>query len=426
MSQHFESARLVAAIQHVLDIPGAKVLATAPSNAAADLICEKLSKKGIRNMLRLNGMLRNEGDVPSSVKPFTSKGLAFDTFNIPTLAELQQYDVIVSTCTSAGYLASRSSLPGWFTHVFVDEAAQALEPEVLIPVSTAEPGALVVLAGDFKQLGPIIRSPEAARLGLDTPLLDRIVQHIGIDHPRVHTLLRSYRAHPSILHIYNQVTYGGMLRCVCPESSHDMVGWRCFPVNGHPVIFHHVCGTEARETTSPSWSNPDEVEVIRTYVQELQTKGVNASDVGIITPYQLQCKRLQLMCRTESFPAQVGTTEQFQGRESRVILLTTVRSRQENEFPQDLKFALGFVGNEKRSNVALSRARSALVVVGNLRLLSADRHWHQIIRLAMNKGYCAGQPFELQTPWIIDGQASQAVAGGAEQELVARAWQRFE
>ena len=209
--------------------PGPKCWPLHHPIAAADLICEKLSKKGIRNMLRLNGMLRNEGDVPSSVKPFTSKGLAFDTFNIPTLAELQQYDVIVSTCTSAGYLASRSSLPGWFTHVFVDEAAQALEPEVLIPVSTAEPGALVVLAGDFKQLGPIIRSPEAARLGLDTPLLDRIVQHIGIDHPRVHTLLRSYRAHPSILHIYNQVTYGGMLRCVCPESSHDMVGWRCFP-----------------------------------------------------------------------------------------------------------------------------------------------------------------------------------------------------
>ena len=415
----------------MLQIPGAKVLATAPSNAAADLICEKLSTKGCTNMLRLNGMLRNEADVPSAVKRFTRKGQSgFDTFSIPSLEELQSFDIIVSTCTSAGYLASQGSLPGWFTHVFVDEAAQALEPEVLIPISTAEPGALIVFAGDFKQLGPVIRSPEAARLGLDISLLERIVQHIGIDHARVHTLLRSYRAHPSIMQVYNHSMYGGMLRCECPASSYDMVHWSRCPTDAsgsrHPVIFHHVCGSEARETTSPSWSNPDEVEVLRTYVQELCAMGVAAQDVGILTPYQLQCKRLKLMCRTEQFPAQVGTTEQFQGRESRVVLISTVRSRQEDEVPQDLKFALGFVGNEKRSNVALSRARSLLVLVGNLRLLSADAHWHRIIQFAVQKGYCRGEPFELQRPWIIDGQAFQANGSGAEQELVSRPWQRLE
>lgn len=423
--------RLVAAIHRVLQIPGAKVLAAAPSNAAADLICEKLSGKGCRNMLRLNGMLRSEGEVPSSVKPFTKKGQSgFDTFSIPSLEELQSFDLIVSTCTSAGYLASQCTLPGWFTHVFVDEAAQALEPEVLIPISTAEPGALIVLAGDFKQLGPVIRSPEAAALGLDTSLLERMVRHIGIDHPRVHTLLRSYRAHPSILEIYNRITYGGMLKCACPRSSFDMSRSSLCSVDRygkrHPVVFHHICGSEAREATSPSWSNPDEVEVLRLYVQDLREIGVSAKDVGIITPYQLQCKRLRLMCRTEQFPAQVGTTEQFQGCEKRIILLSTVRSRQENEVPQDLKFALGFVGHEKRSNVALSRARSMLVLVGNLRLLSADSHWHQLIRLASHKGYCTGEPFELQTPWTIDGARFQVGESGAEQELVSRPWQRFE
>ncbi|CAE7206629.1 mov10b.2 [Symbiodinium sp. CCMP2456] len=421
---------LVAAIHKVLQIPGAKVLATAPSNAAADLICEKLGAAGIVKMLRLNGMLRNEADVPPSVKPFTRRGQAgFDTFSIPSLEELQSFDIIVSTCTAAGYLASQARLPGWFTHVFVDEAAQALEPEVLIPISVAEAGALVVLAGDFKQLGPVIRSPEAAQRGLDTSLLERVVQHIGIDHRRVHTLLRSYRAHPSIMHIYNITMYGGMLQCSCPASSYDMTHWSRCSLGAvgtrHPVIFHHVCGSEARESTSPSWSNPDEVEVLRTYVQELSAMGVPATDVGIITPYQLQCKRLRLMCKTEQFPALVGTTEQFQGRENRIILISTVRSRQENEVPMDLKFALGFVGNEKRSNVALSRARSMLVLVGNLRLLSADSHWNKIIRLAAERGYCSGQPFELQRPWIIDGRASQT-ASGAEQELVSRPWLRLE
>merc|ERR1712232_881329 len=106
--------------------------------------------------------------------------------------------------------------------------------------------------------------------------------------------------------------------------------------------------------------------------------------------------------------------------------LSTVRSREENEVPRDLKFALGFVGNEKRSNVALSRARSALVVVGNMRLLSADSQWHRIISLAMRKGFCVGDPFEMQQPWVVDGQTQRGVNTGADQELVARPWQRYE
>eukprot|EP00929_Paragymnodinium_shiwhaense_P086954 TRINITY_DN47309_c0_g1_i1.p1 TRINITY_DN47309_c0_g1~~TRINITY_DN47309_c0_g1_i1.p1 ORF type:complete len:928 (+),score=93.15 TRINITY_DN47309_c0_g1_i1:69-2852(+) len=428
-----KTTTLVAAMFEVVtNLRGAKILATAPSNAAADLLCERLAKRGIGHdrMLRLNGILRSDQDVPANVKPYTRRGSSWDTHEIPELTELQSYDIIVCTCASAGYLASRASLPGWITHLFVDEAAQGLEPEVLIPVSVLEPGGLLVLAGDFKQLGPIIRSPEAARLGLDMSLLERVVQHIGVDHRRVHTLLKSYRAHPSILGMYNHTMYGGMLQSYCPRSSYDMVNWECCPlgVDGHPkpVVFHHIQGEEARDKMSPSWSNPDEVEVLRAYIKRLKDFHVQADDVGIITPYQLQCKRLGLMCRTEQFPATVGTTEQFQGRERRIILLSTVRSRRESEIPQDMKFAIGFVGNEKRTNVALSRACSALVVVGNLKLLSADPHWHEVIKIAKREGYCCGDVFALQPPQASSPPSRGAMGFAVDQEVVSRPWQRLE
>lgn len=425
-----KTTTVVAAILEVIQNLAARVLVTAPSNAAADVLCERLGRESVsaKQMLRLNGMLRSYEEMPASLRPYARWNKS--TFEVPPQSELMTYTVIVSTCTSAGYLASRSSSSsGWFTHVFVDEAAQAVEPEALIPVSVLEPGGLLVLAGDFRQLGPIIRSPVAVHYGLDVSLLERVVKHIGIDHARVHPLLQTYRAHPSILRLYNETIYGSMLRCCSPPSSYDMVKWQMC-TNGedsqrHPVVFHHVEGSEQREVTSPSWSNPDEVEAVRSYIQALKSFGVSADDVGVISPYQLQCKRLKLMCKTESFDAAVGTTEQYQGREKRVILVSTVRSQAQDEVPRDMKFALGFVGNLKRSNVALSRARSALVLVGNLRLLSADAHWHHVIKIAQHMGCCRGQPFELQRPWVVEDRV-QGSRQGADHELVARPWRVLE
>ena len=150
-----KTTTLVAAIFQLI-LPGtAKVLVTAPSNAAADLIAERLAKLGVqpKRMLRLNAALRDVKTMPGILQAYSTWSELDHAFRLPQEEELKSFEVVVCTCTCAGYVASSTTGPGWFTHVIVDEAAQALEPEVAIPLTVAEPGALLVLAGDFKQLG---------------------------------------------------------------------------------------------------------------------------------------------------------------------------------------------------------------------------------------------------------------------------------
>lgn len=190
----------------------------------------------------------------------------------------------------------------------------------------------------------------------------------------------------------------------------------------HPVIFHHCNGTESRSSESPSWQNVEEGDVVKQYLMKLLAYGVEAQDIGIISPYHKQCQRLNFICKGEGVSIDVGTTELFQGREKKVILMSTVRSRQQDQINSDIRFSLGFLGNYKRTNVAISRAKSFLVVVGNLSLLSQDATWHNAIKLAKTMNCVKGQPFEMKTPvhgensewgrWATDGSSSKGVSKG--------------
>lgn len=392
--------------------PAAKILVTAPSNPAADLLCERLAKLGVKNseMLRLVAVSRDLRGAPEVVLQYSRTDPVTETFEIPKLGELQRQRVVVATCTTAAYIRSSIKTVSelWFTHVFVDEAAQAMEAEVLVPLTLRKPGGHIFLAGDFKQLGPVIRSPVAIHFGLDVPLMERIVQVIGIEHSRVFPLLESYRAHPSVLRLYNKTVYGDMLKCSSPVSSYDMEAWpECPGKQGakHPIIFHNCDGQESRSRDSPSWENVDEGTVVKTYLMKLLAYGVRPEDIGIISPYHKQCQRLRYICLAEDVDAEVGTTELFQGREKRVIIISTVRSRQQEELASDFRFTLGFLGNFKRTNVALSRARSLVVVVGNLALLSKDATWHSVIKLATTMGCVRGPKFTLSR--ALYGESSE-------------------
>lgn len=394
--------------------PAARLLVTAPSNPASDLLCERLGQLGIKEnkMFRLVAMMRDVKSVSKGVLPFTRTDF-MGSFAVPSLEELKGYQVVVCTCTTASYLRSRlpKDQPGWFSHVFVDEAAQSIEAEALIPLTLAQPKALLCLAGDFKQLGPVIRSPVAIDYGLQVSLMERIVQKLTVDHSRVFCLLDTYRSHPSILKLYNKLIYASVLKCKCPESSYDLERWTENPVDEkgarHPLIFHHCNGEESRQKDSPSWQNIIEGDLVKDYLNKLLESGVSAEDIGIITPYHKQCQRLKNICRGLKVDVEVGTTEIFQGREKRVILMSTVRSRQESEISNDLRFSLGFLGNYKRTNVALSRAKSLLIVVGNMSLLSRDATWHDAIKLVKEMNALRGDlaSFQMGTP--THGAASQ-------------------
>lgn len=413
--------------------PSSKILVCAPSNPASDHICEQLAKLGVKTneMFRLVAFMRDPRLIPGGIKQYTLQDAVTQGFQVPPLQELRAKRVIVSTCTSAAYIRSRLGQlsDAWFTHVFVDEAAQALEAEALVPLTLAHEAGRRFLAGDFQQLGPVVRSPVAIKMGLELSLMERIVQKIGVDHSRVFSLLDTYRAHPSILKLYNKTVYAGMLKCCSPTSSYDMDAWpECPRKDGtaHPLIFHHCEGEETRTKDSPSWQNVSEKDEVKKYLMKLLEFGVQPEDIGIISPYHKQCQVLNFMCKGEGVSVEVGTTELFQGREKRVIIISTVRSRKQDEIGADFRFSLGFLGNYKRTNVALSRAKSMLIVVGNMTLLSHDATWHNVIKIASDMGCMRGGRFEFKKATYGEssewGQAQGLTQGGVGDGVVDRPW----
>lgn len=168
----------VEAMRQILDKdPSARLLACAPSNSAADLLADRLRQQGIvpSEMFRLNAPTRPISALSKTLKTFSRP--QGDVFIVPTLAELSRFRVIVATCFST-FLAYGVGVPrGHFSHIFIDEAGQALEPEAMIAIRTmAGPRTNVVLSGDPRQLGPIVRSPVATKLGFALSYLDRLMQ----------------------------------------------------------------------------------------------------------------------------------------------------------------------------------------------------------------------------------------------------------
>ena len=152
------------------------ILACAPSNTAADLLTVRLRRDVPPDqILRLNALSRPDELIPDSVKPCSNTGSA--GHYIPPLTVLAQYRIIVSTLVTAGKLASAVFPPAHFTHVFIDEAGQATEPETVIAVAgilQPELGRLV-MAGDPHQLGAIVRSGLAEQHGLAVSLMERLM-----------------------------------------------------------------------------------------------------------------------------------------------------------------------------------------------------------------------------------------------------------
>ena len=171
-----KTVTIVEAMQQLLLLdPDVRILACAPNNSAADLLAQKLTNLGKQAVFRLNALSRKHDDLPKSLREFA---LINDNkvFSVPTLEEMKKYRVVVSTCISGGIPASLGLKRGHFTHIFIDEAGQGKEPEIMVPIkSIASDQTNIILAGDNKQLGPVVHSVLAANLGLRTSYLARIM-----------------------------------------------------------------------------------------------------------------------------------------------------------------------------------------------------------------------------------------------------------
>ncbi|KAK4887270.1 hypothetical protein RN001_003541 [Aquatica leii] len=412
-----------AIIQIRIHKPQQRILVSAPSNFAADVIMKRLIKGGLSKMhlFRYVAPSYSYDLIDSAIKPYTN----FQTeFYHPPNSELLKYYVIVTTLVTASRLVNGGTPAGHFSYVFIDESGHATESETLIPItgiltSAEKPGVIngqIVLAGDPQQLGPIIHSQRANSFGFGMSMLERFMTKCSVykksddgynDHVLT-KLVKSYRSHPAILALPNKLFYDEDL--IAPEErklTDIAIGWDELPNKNFPVVFHCVVGKDEREANSPSFFNVQEIDIVLNYLQKLigsrlQGMRIEQDHIGIITPYRKQVHKLQAVCRKKGWNnLMVGSVEQFQGQERLIIIVSTVRSRPEFT-THDEKFHLGFLKNPKRFNVAVTRAKALLIVIGNPNILQHDECWRQFIQYCLDNSSTRGTPFNLQPPIKIE------------------------
>jgi len=281
-------------------------------------------------------------------------------------------DVIVATCIGVSSHRLRNHE---FSLVVVDECTQSTEPSTLLPISKC--GGQLVLIGDQCQLPPVIKTSHLRCSDLTVSMFDRLIQQHGKHGKGVSAcLLRTqYRMHPLISLWPNLMFYNGRL-------SDGVSAVRRRPPRGFPwpqmgpLAFVPVEGHEEKGM-GPSKYNKAECEVAFDIVNSLLSihdGEMTPNKIGIVTPYAAQVSYLKRMFSNKQIykGLEIKSVDGYQGREKEVIIFSTVRS---NEFGN-----VGFVADKRRINVALTRARRGLVVVGNYDTLIGDSNWRSWIR----------------------------------------------
>lgn len=280
---------------------------------------------------------------------------------------LNQATVICSTSTGldADLLGATQ-----FDLVVIDEACQSTEPACWIPLLRAE---RLVLAGDHCQLPPTILSQEASREGFSVSLQERLIQLHGDTLSR--PLLVQYRMHEQIMRFSSSEFYEGLLQAHESVAHHrlcDLPGVREEELTSEPVLFIDTSGAsydEEKEPAGSSWRNPEEAALALTLVRNLLDCGVQASDIAVITPYTAQVQILREQCSHET--VEIGSVDGFQGREKEAIILSLVRSNKTRE--------IGFLKDIRRMNVALTRARRKLIVIGDSATITGDPFYARLL-----------------------------------------------
>jgi superfamily I DNA and/or RNA helicase len=396
-----------------------RVLVCAPSNTAVDLLTEKLAERGV-NVIRLGNpsrvselLLKHTLDAgvmahasyakmhamrqtaeqhrdtaselaKEGVRHFGLEGrqhrqqlreeartlrqAADDLERFMTEDVLESVQVI--TCTLVG-ASNRHIRHLSFETVFIDEAAQALEPGCWIPIAK---GQRLVLAGDHHQLPPTVKSEQAAREGLRETLFEKCIQR----QPKTARMLTTqYRMHEQIMGFSSEKFYGGQL---VPHPSVRYAGLEAYDLRfapDLPVEFIDTAGCAYQEVAIPesrSTANPEEAHLLLERLSqllapydedELSENDQRPLSIGVIAPYRAQINYLKdaiedsevlnglLLQRRLS----VGTVDSFQGQERDIIAITLTRSNPQGE--------IGFLSDIRRMNVGMTRARRKLLLVGD-------------------------------------------------------------
>ncbi|KAG6825942.1 hypothetical protein H0H92_001791 [Tricholoma furcatifolium] len=409
---------VVEAIQQIIKAsPTARILACAPSNSAADLIATRLLKDlSTSELFRFYAPSRAKEAVPLELLDYASRR-SDGHFSVPPIAQTKSFRVVVTTCISASFASGIGIPRGHYSHIFVDEAGQATEPEVFVAIKTmAGPATNIILSGDPKQLGPIIRSKIACQLGLEVSYIERLMQrdayNLALEGNGVSVvkLIKNFRSHGAILKFPNERFYEGeLVQSGDTKAINRFLGSSYLPNKNFPIIFHGIRGKDDREASSPSFFNIDEVLQVQAYVEKLRSDRPD-DEIGVISPYNAQCRKIRRALSRVSEGIKVGSVEEFQGQERHVIIISTVRSS--TEFVEyDIRHTLGFVASPRRFNVAVTRAQSLLIIIGDPTVLSLDPLWRSFLNYVHCNGGWTGSPIT----W--DPTASIDEAGGYDKQI---------
>jgi ATP-dependent RNA/DNA helicase IGHMBP2 len=264
-----------------------------------------------------------------------------------------------------------------FDWCVMDEAGQSTEPGAWIPLQYAR---RLVLAGDHLQLPPTVVSPEAAAAGFGVSLLERLMHSPGETIAR--RLGVQYRMHQTIMGFSSQEFYQDSLTADPSVRQHllkDLPGVLDCELTDTPLEFIDTAGASYDEMVEPdgeSRLNPMEAALVLKKVTALLEAGLAAADLAVITPYAAQVRWLREQVRSREI--EIDSVDGFQGREKEAVVVSLVRSNRSGE--------IGFLEDVRRMNVALTRARRKLIVIGDSATIAHHPFYQRLVSYFENVG----------------------------------------
>ena len=257
-----------------------------------------------------------------------------------------------------------------FDVLVIDEACQSVEPGCWVPLRRAD---RLILAGDHLQLPPTILSDAAKKEGYAVSMMERLVNHYGELVTRQLTV--QYRMHESIMGFSSQHFYDNTL--IADESVRrhvlsDLPRIQNDLVSDDPVTFIDTAGTGWQEELEPeglSKRNPEEGRLVLKQVNALCEAGLAPSDIAVIAPYAAQVRWLRENAIYDQL--EIDTVDGFQGREKEAVVISLVRSNPIGE--------IGFLSDARRMNVALTRAKRKMIIVGDSSTLASDKFFQSLL-----------------------------------------------
>lgn len=375
-----------------------RILVCAPSNNAVDLLARKLDEAGL-NVVRLGNVTRIDDSTTKLTIAEKARGnpewqhikkIKIEAEQARRMAstfkrsfgaqqrndrkamykesrELRQWardmeeklvhDILMKAqaiCTTLVGSSYRELNTVKFDTIVIDEASQSLEPECWNAMLKAK---RVIFAGDHYQLPPTIKSKEAKALGLEETLLSRMTDHIK----HAYILQTQYRMNDKILSFSNDKFYENKLRSDDTVASHTLEG------DDQPLVFIDTsgCGFEEEyDQENNSRFNPGEFFILREHMLQMSTI-YDGVQIGVISPYSEQVRYIKRAVEADDelrkIDTIINTVDGFQGQEKDVIYISLVRSNMVGE--------IGFLKDYRRLNVAMTRARKKLIIIGDMSTL---------------------------------------------------------